>query len=217
MKPSWRYEQKLWRQGYSLVAGVDEVGRGAWAGPVVAAAVVIERAQLPHLRKLSWWNLVNDSKLVAPSVRQRIFSALGSELVWALGVVNNKAIDQIGLAAANRRAVHLAVSNLKIRPDYVLADYVAKLGQTLADAPAWTVVDGDSSIFSIALASIVAKVSRDRLMASYDKKYPGYGFAAHKGYGTAEHRQALGQLGISPIHRRSYRPVQERLSVHLWR
>jgi len=211
MKPTLKYERALWSSGKVLVAGVDEVGRGAWAGPIVAGAVLISSVEFLRLKRQPWFKQVADSKLLSPVVRERIFVAAEREVVWSLGVVNNKVIDKVGIALANRQAVHLAVSKLKTKPDYVLVDYVARLGETVANVPARVIVDGDNKVFSIALASIIAKVSRDRLMVIYGKKYPGYGFAAHKGYGTPEHQQALAQLGVSPLHRRSYRPIQEYL------
>lgn len=210
MKPSWRSEKALWQSGYASVAGVDEVGRGAWAGPIIAAAVLV----LPqHHKKLrgKWVSAVRDSKLLTPKSRERIFTRLCDEVEWALGVVNNKVIDQVGIAEANRRAIRLAVANLPSPPHFVLVDYVAKLGGRVNGIPAKVTVDGDATVFCIAAASIIAKVQRDRLMGQYELKYPGFGFAQHKGYGTPEHQRALNKLGVSPLHRRSYRPVQAHL------
>jgi ribonuclease HII len=130
---------------------------------------------------------------------------------WAVAVLSSKQVDAIGIAAANRQVVAMAVANLKPKPDYVLVDYVARLEPTLAGVPAEVLVDGDARAFSIALASVVAKVHRDKLMRSYSSKYPGYGFAEHKGYGTALHTEALRRLGVSPIHRQTYRPVARAL------
>lgn len=209
MKPSWREERALWRQGYESVAGVDEVGRGAWAGPVVAAAVVVTPLHLK--RRDVWSRAVRDSKVLTPKARQRIFIAWRDVVVWSVGVVNNKVIDAIGIAAANKRALAVAVSNLPAPPQFVLADYVARLGHSIAAVPARAIINGDASVFSIALASIFAKVQRDALMQQYDRRYAGYGFAAHKGYGTRLHQCQLRRLGPCPLHRRSYRPVAESL------
>lgn len=186
------------------MAGVDEVGRGAWAGPIVAAAVV-----MPFKSSYaSWHKLVQDSKKLSAQTRQRIFDLAKDEIDWAVGLVSSRAIDELGLARANKTAVTLAVSHLKLKPDFVLADYIAHLGATIANKPAQTIIRGDARVFSIALASIFAKVHRDRLMEEYDRIHPGYGFAEHKGYGTRRHAKALHSLGPCLIHRRTYRPVK---------
>ena len=205
MKPSLNYEKRLWRQGYTVVAGVDEVGRGAWAGPLVAAAVVLPT----KYQKQSWHRLVNDSKKLAPGQRERIFTLIEGEIVWSIGLVDNKMIDKIGVAEANKLAVKLAVNNLKLKPGFVLTDFIARLGRQIAGVPARSIVKGDGRIFSIALASIIAKVQRDRLMIAYEKKYPGYGFASHKGYATPEHQRAIREFGPCPIHRRSFDYIRE--------
>ena len=192
----------MWRLGFRTVVGVDEVGRGAWAGPLVAAAVVAPFA------KKSWHKMVKDSKMITHNIRQIIFNLAQGNISWAIGVVENKEIDKIGVAAANHQAINLAVTNLKIKPDYVLVDYVARLGPFVSGSPSRTIVDGDAKVFSIALASVLAKVSRDQLMIKYDTKYPGYGFAQHKGYGTRQHLLSLQKLGPCPIHRRTYRPLR---------
>lgn len=211
MKPSWWYECALWRQGYRRVAGVDEVGRGAWAGPIVAAAVSLTPRLAAAIKIRPWFGKVNDSKLLSPVVREKIFVELRHLVPWAVGVVSSKQIDAMGIADANRRAVALAVAKLKPRPAFVLTDYVAKLGFEVAGIPALALVDGDAKVYAIALASIVAKVHRDRLMCGYGRKYPGYGLAEHKGYGTALHARSLRQFGVLPIHRRTYRPVVQAL------
>ncbi len=198
----------MWKAGYALVAGVDEAGRGAWAGPLVSAAVVADRAAAQEWQKQEWCTRVADSKTLSPKVREQVFEAMKGIVPWALGIVASETIDQIGVGEANRRAIHLAVMQLQVRPSFVFVDYVSKLGGTVADVKAGVLVDGDARVFSVALASIVAKVQRDRMMLRYDKEYPGYGFDAHKGYGTPVHLSALKARGLSPIHRRSYRPVQ---------
>ena len=206
IKPTLAYERRLWRRGYTVVAGVDEVGRGAWAGPLVAAAVLLPPKK--ELLRQSWCKLVNDSKKLSPKIRRLIYSQANKQIKWAVGMVSSEVIDKIGVAEANRQAVNLAVKNLKPTPDYVLADFIFHLGKTIADKPAQTIVDGDARVFLIALASIMAKVARDRLMTTYDKRYPGYGFAQHKGYGTRQHAAALKRLGPCVLHRLTYRPVK---------
>lgn len=211
LRPTLRQEQALWRAGYNVVAGVDEVGRGAWAGPIVAGAVLLTPKFLTAIKPLPWFGKVNDSKLLSPTMRGRIFNGLRHKIPWAVGVVSSQQIDAMGIAVANKLAVTLAVKNLRKRPDFVLVDYVAKLGGEVAGVPARVLVDGDARVFAIALASIVAKVHRDKLMVDYAQKYPGYDFAQHKGYGTQEHRRCLASLGPCPAHRRSYRPVASAL------
>jgi len=206
IKPTLAYERRLWRRGYTVVAGVDEVGRGAWAGPLVAAAVLLPPKK--ELLRQSWCKLVNDSKKLSPKIRRLIYSQANKQIKWAVGMVGSEVIDKIGVAEANRQAVNLAVKNLKPTPDYVLVDFIFRLGKTIADKPAQTIVDGDARVFLIALASIMAKVARDRLMTTYDKRYPGYGFAQHKGYGTRQHAIALKRLGPCVLHRLTYRPVK---------
>lgn len=205
--PTLRRERQLWRAGYSVVAGVDEVGRGAWAGPLVAAAVAVRRQDAATLVRQSWWLLVRDSKLLAPSLRAELAQLARAHLTFAIAVVPPTFIDRVGVGEANRRAVHQAVRQLSPRPDFVLTDYVAGLGARVAGVPARGLVRGDATLCSVALASIIAKVERDRIMSALDKRYPGYAFAQHKGYGTPQHRAALFRLGPSPAHRRSYRPV----------
>lgn len=209
--PSFAAEARLRRRGFAGVAGVDEVGRGAWAGPLVAAAALIDYRTLVRVRKQPWFVCVRDSKVLTPKVREVIARACTREVHWVVAEVTSEIIDQIGISEANRRAVQLVTQRLKPKPDYVLADYVAGLADKLSGIPARVVIRGDATVFSIALASIIAKVHRDRLMFWLDKKYPGYGFAQHKGYGTSQHRAALQRLGPCPIHRLSYRPVARAL------
>lgn len=190
------------------MAGVDEVGRGAFAGPIVAAAVMLRQADARRLIHQPWFAKVRDSKTLSPATRLDVFSGfIKYSNAWAVAQVSNLSIDSSGIGAANRRVVELAVAGLSERPDFVLVDYVAGLSAEVAGRPARTIVGGDARVFSVALASIVAKVYRDRLMIRLDKKYPGYGFAEHKGYGTPQHRAALARLGPCEVHRHSYRPV----------
>ena len=200
--PTFDAEGALQRQGYRLIAGVDEVGRGPLAGPVMAAAVI-----LPLDRELSWLSLVRDSKELTPQRREPLARSIESDaLAVGIGRASAEVIDTDGIVAATHEAMRLAIERLSCRPDFVLID-----GMSLPqlDCPAKAIVDGDSLCLSIAAASIVAKVARDRLMVEMDRLYPGYGFARHKGYGTPEHLQSLERYGVCPIHRKSFYPVRE--------
>ena len=200
--PSLAEEMKLRAQGYRLIAGIDEVGRGALAGPVVAAAVI-----LPFRSDIPWLNQVKDSKQLSPARRQLLFGYIGEIAVAVgVGVVRHEVIDDRGIAMATRLAMKSAVGNLSPAPESLLIDYICLPEVPL---PQKGITNGDELCLSIACASIVAKVTRDRLMIELDKIYPGYGLAAHKGYGTKAHLSCLYRLGTSPIHRQSFRPVKD--------
>ncbi len=188
-------EQTLRQQGYQRIAGIDEAGRGALAGPVVAAAVI-----LPINCQISG---VTDSKQLTPKRRTELFDDIHHAAV-AVGVgrVGNEEIDRINILQATMGAMAQAIAQITPAPDYVLVD-----GTHLPEIflPAEAIPKGDTLIQSIAAASIIAKVTRDRLMIELDQTYPGYGFQVHKGYGTLLHRQAIAQLGPCPIHRRSFK------------
>jgi ribonuclease HII len=202
--PTFAEEERLIAQGYRLIAGVDEVGRGPLAGPVVAAAVI-----LPPEERPSWLSRVRDSKQLTPLQRESIFDRIReSRIAFGVGVVSHEVIDERGIAPATRLAMRHAIEKLSTRPDYLLIDYLRLPGIHI---PQKGVVDGDSICVSIAAASIVAKVTRDRLMVELDGQFPGYGLAQHKGYGTPEHLEALQRLGPCPIHRKTFEPVRERL------
>ena len=195
-------EAELWSAGYRAIAGVDEVGRGPWAGPVVAAAVILPPDPVALAPLLGQ---VDDSKRLTPSQRERLFGPIQQlALATGVGCVAADAIDRVGIAAATRQAMRQALMVLGVQPDFVLLDYL-----TLPDLslPQRGVPHGDALSFSIAAASIVAKVSRDRWMAEQAAIYPGYGFARHKGYGTMEHHAALVRLGPCALHRLSFAPV----------
>jgi len=209
MKPSLNLEKKFWVGGFEYVAGVDEVGRGAWAGPLVAGAVVLSHNDFLKFKKEPWFSKVNDSKVLSPLMRANIFKACKKKIIWSVGVVTNKEIDSIGIATANKQAIKQAIGGLKKKPNYILVDYVAKLGKEIASIPTKVLINGDAKVFSIALASIMAKVCRDNLMVRYDVLYSGYGFKEHKGYGTAKHLRRLKDLGPCALHRFSYRPVKQ--------
>jgi ribonuclease HII len=195
-------ELELWHNGYRAIAGVDEAGRGAWAGPVVAAAVILPPE--PKVRA-SLLGRVNDSKQLTPAARARAFDRLCScvpAVCVGFGAVGE--IEEDGILSATKAAMVRALAGLTPQPDFVLLDYL-----TLHElrCPQRGVMHGDALSLSIAAASIVAKVTRDRWMVEQEAYYPGYGFASHKGYGTAQHQAALERLGPCPLHRRTFRPV----------
>ncbi len=195
-------EEKLSREkGYYLIAGVDEVGRGCLAGPVVAAAVI-----MPFEKRLSWFRKVRDSKLLTPEQREYL-SLLIHEAAISIGtgVVSPDIIDSQGMTRAVQLAMSLALERLLPLPEYALIDYLTIPNLAL---PHKGVPDGDTLCFSIACASIVAKAFRDHLMRELDRQYPGYGLAQNKGYGTEDHLRGLHQLGPSNIHRYSFQPVR---------
>ncbi|HIC93524.1 MAG TPA: ribonuclease HII [Anaerolineae bacterium] len=204
VKPSLAEEMALYAQGYRLIAGLDEAGRGAWAGPVVAAAVILPLARPQLAEELTG---VRDSKRLAPAERERLCQVIeGTALSVGVGVVPPDMIDRMGILPATRLAMREAVARLSPAPDFLLVDFLRL--PTLA-IPQKSIAGGDALSLSIAAASIVAKVKRDRLMVELEARYPGYGFARHKGYGTREHRQALAHLGPSPVHRLSFAPMRE--------
>nr|HID12988.1 ribonuclease HII [Anaerolineae bacterium] len=206
--PDLSEEYALQATGYTRVAGLDEAGRGAWAGPVCAAAVVLplDQTDLPNL--LSG---MRDSKQLSPAKREALLPRIlevaeAVELGWATPAE----VDEVGVVAATRRAMARAVTRLDGRVDALLVDYLRLPDLNL---PQRALPKADARCLSVAAASVVAKVTRDRLMVALDAGFPGYGFARHKGYGTRQHREALARLGPSPIHRMSWRPVRELLGV----
>lgn len=202
ISPDLAEENGLRACGYRRIAGVDEAGRGAWAGPVYAAAVVLplERPDLPHLLAD-----VRDSKRLSPLRREALYLLI-REVALAVGVgwAEVTEIDALGILPATRWAMTRAVYHLSGPVDALLIDHVHLPDIPL---PQRSLPRGDARCLSVAAASIVAKVERDRRMARLDPEYPGYGFARHKGYGTPQHRQALQRLGPSPLHRRTWRPL----------
>jgi len=188
------YERQCYAEGYELVAGIDEVGRGPLAGPVVAAAVI-----LPKECRIEG---VNDSKKLTPRKREELYGVILEKAVaYGVGVVPPERIDEINILQATFEAMRQALAQLSPAADYILVDAVTIYG---IDTPQKGIVKGDEKSLSIGEASIVAKVHRDRMMVQYDEIYPGYGFAANKGYGSAEHIAAIREKGICAIHRRSF-------------
>jgi ribonuclease HII len=202
-----RWERRLARSGYRSVAGVDEAGRGSWAGPLVAAAVVlppISPRLLQRLRGLS------DSKQLSLAQRERLFLEIrGCAVGVGVGLVSAALLDAHGLSAAGRLAMERAVRGLGVGPDFLLIDAFALPSVHCAQE---AVIHGDALCLTIAAASVIAKVERDRLMDSLAAEYPGYGLERHNGYGTAEHGRALRALGPTPEHRHSYAPLRALLA-----
>ena len=191
------YEKELYAQGIDLIAGVDEVGRGPLAGPVVAAAVILPKAcKIPGL---------NDSKKIPKSKHKEIYEAvLQNAISIGIGVKDNQVIDQVNIYEATKLAMMEAIGQLEPQPQHLLIDAM-KLDLPISQT---SIIKGDANSLSIAAASIVAKVTRDQMMEEFDKEYPGYDFAKNAGYGTAKHLAGLVQLGVTPIHRRSFEPVK---------
>lgn len=191
------YEKELYAQGIQLIAGVDEVGRGPLAGPVVAAAVILPKAcKIPGL---------NDSKKIPKSKHKEIYEAVfQNAIAIGIGIKDNHVIDQVNIYEATKLAMMEAIGQLDPRPQHLLIDAM-RLDLPI---PQTSIIKGDANSLSIAAASIVAKVTRDQMMEKFDREYPGYDFAQNAGYGTAKHLAGLDQLGVTPIHRRSFEPVK---------
>lgn len=200
--PSFAEEKMLEAQGYQHIAGIDEVGRGSLAGPVVAAAVI-----LPGHIDTPWLDQVKDSKQLSPAKRESLFHHIHEIAISiGIGVVPHQIIDARGIIKATRLAMKLAIAQLSLAPEFLLIDYMRLPEVPL---PQKGITNGDCRCFSIACASIMAKVSRDDMMREFDGTYPGYGLAQHKGYGTKGHLTCLRRLGPSPIHRQSFKPVKD--------
>ena len=191
------YEKELYTQGIQLIAGVDEVGRGPLAGPVVAAAVILPKGcKIPGL---------NDSKKIPKSKHKEIYEAvLQNAIAIGIGVKDNQVIDQVNIYEATKLAMMEAIGQLDPQPQHLLIDAM-KLDLPI---PQTSIIKGDANSLSIAAASIVAKVTRDQMMEEFDCEYPGYDFTQNAGYGTANHLAGLHKLGVTPIHRRSFEPVK---------
>ena len=191
------YEKELYAQGIDLIAGVDEVGRGPLAGPVVAAAVILPKAcKIPGL---------NDSKKIPKSKHKEIYEAvLQNAIAIGIGIKDNQVIDQVNIYEATKLAMMEAIGQLEPQPQHLLIDAM-KLDLPISQT---SIIKGDANSLSIAAASIVAKVTRDQMMEEFDCEYPGYDFTQNAGYGTANHLAGLHKLGVTPIHRRSFEPVK---------
>ena len=191
------YEKECYARGIELIAGVDEVGRGSLAGPVVAAAVILPKAcKIPGL---------NDSKKIPKYKHKEIYEAvLQNAIAIGIGIKDNHVIDQVNIYEATKLAMMEAIGRLDPQPQHLLIDAM-KLDLPISQT---SIIKGDANSLSIAAASIVAKVTRDQMMEEFDKEYPGYDFAKNAGYGTANHLAGLDQLGVTPIHRRSFEPIK---------
>jgi ribonuclease HII len=194
-----RFEEEIHRLGFSRIAGLDEVGRGALSGPVLAAAVILDPSCIP--------TGIDDSKKLSPRKRELLFDEIvRTSLAWAVGQVDPEVIDQENILKATCQAMNRAVSLLSPGADYLLIDAIRLHS---LDMPQKSIIKGDTLSVSIAAASIVAKVTRDRLMMEFDRLYPQYDFRQNKGYGTREHLESLRRFGPSPIHRKTFRPVYQ--------
>ena len=194
LKHMLEIEDSLYQRGYKLVCGVDEAGRGPLCGPVVAAAVILNKDEMIEG--------VNDSKKQSKKKRENLYDIITKKAIAVgVGISDVDIIEDINILNATKLAMKQAINNLKINPDFVLIDGNQMID---IDIDAQTVVSGDAKSESIAAASIIAKVTRDRLLKDYDKKYPEYGFAKHKGYGTKAHIEAIKKYGLTPIHRKSF-------------
>lgn len=207
--PTLEFEKNFWESGWRRVAGLDEAGRGAWAGPVCAAAVI-----LPDDTSLEQQlSGVRDSKQMTPS--QRSFWAIKikeTAFSWGVGFASHEEIDLIGILPSTRLAMHRALEQLVCPPEYLLLD---ALLLRAVDMSQTALIKGDQRSLSIAAASVLAKTSRDAWMSTCEQQYPGYGFARHKGYGTQRHQKALCELGICPIHRRTFAPIKNREQIEV--
>lgn len=200
------YEQEARTQGFKVIAGIDEAGRGPLAGPVVAAACIIPSGL--------YFRNVNDSKQLDAAMRESIFSDLTShsEVVFSVGIICQKEIDRVNIYQATILAMLQAVAGLGVIPDYLLVDGLKLPHPTI---PCLKIIQGDTLSQSIAAASIIAKVTRDRLMENYDKEWPEYGFKQHKGYATQKHLAALGEHGPCSLHRFSFEPIKNHKKLEL--
>lgn len=205
-KPDFFFERASRQVGYQHIAGLDEAGRGPLAGPVVAGAVILPHEWMDHPLPTPW-SLLNDSKKLTARTRETLFQHLTSnpDIQWSVAAVGTRTIDQVNILNATRIAMIRALEKLRLRPQQVLVD-----GLPVRDFPfeQRAIIKGDSQSLSIAAASIIAKVIRDRIMQGYEKIHSGYGFGTHKGYGTPAHLIALEKWGPCPIHRQSFAPVR---------
>ncbi|WP_299029148.1 ribonuclease HII [uncultured Thermanaerothrix sp.] len=205
--PNLVFERRLWAQGVRYVAGLDEAGRGAWAGPVTAGCVILP----PDEKILSRLSGLRDSKQHTPTQRERWAERIRSlALAWGVGMASVDEIDRLGILAATRLAMVRALEAAAWPANYLLVD---ALHLPDLDLPQLALIKGDQRALSIAAAAVLAKTARDARMREYEAQYPGYGFARHKGYGVPAHRAALARLGPCPLHRRSFAPVRQVLAA----
>jgi len=205
-KPTLKEEKILWKKGYEFVVGLDEAGRGPLAGPVVAGAVnfKFEIFNFKSSSNFKFLKEINDSKKLNEKKREQLYKVITThpDIKWGIGIVSEKVIDKINILEATKKAMLMAIKNL--RADYLLIDGNFKIN---CEAPQKSIIKGDQKVFSIAASSIIAKVTRDRIMQKMHKKYPAYGFDKHKGYGTKVHIKAIKKHGHCLIHRKSFAPL----------
>ena len=188
-------EESLYKNGNQYVCGIDEAGRGPLAGPVVVASVIMPRNSMIEG--------VNDSKKVSEKKREKLYEEITSTAIaWGVGIVDQKEIDDINILNATKKGLTIALQELDVKPDLILVDALKDIN-TLG-IPYMSIIKGDAKCYSISAASIIAKVTRDRIMKQWDELYPQYNFKKHKGYGTAEHISAIKEYGICPLHRKSF-------------
>ena len=189
------FENKLYSEGLKYIAGIDEAGRGPLAGPVVVGIAI--------MKPDSFIEGVNDSKKISEKKRELLYEQITNEAIdWSVGIVDQNEIDEINILNATKKALHMAITNLKIKPDRILVDALEHIDT--CGIPYTSIIKGDAKVYSISAASIIAKVTRDRMMKEYEEIYPEYGFAGHKGYGTAKHIQAIKAYGPCPLHRKTF-------------
>ena len=195
LKQLKQIEEEIYNTGVETICGIDEAGRGPLAGPVVVAAVIMPRD--------SFIEGVNDSKKVSEKKRELLYDLITKEAIaWGVGIIDQKEIDRINILNATKEGLTTAIKNLEVKPDRIIVD--ALKGIDTLGIPYTSIIKGDAKCYSIAAASIIAKVTRDRIMREWDSVYPQYGFSGHKGYGTAKHIVAIKEYGLCPIHRRSF-------------
>ena len=195
LKKLKEFESKLYNEKIKYIAGIDEAGRGPLAGPVVVGCVIMP--------KESFIEYVNDSKKISETKREMLYDKIVEEAIcYSTGIVWQEEIDEINILNATKKAVTMAIDDLKIKPDMILVDALEKIDTR--GIPYKSIIKGDAKVYSISAASIIAKVTRDRIIREYDAIYPEYGFLSHKGYGTAKHIQAIKEHGICPLHRKSF-------------
>jgi len=187
------YENELYKKGITLICGIDEVGRGPLFGPVVASAVILP---------VNYFNPdIKDSKKLTAKKREKLYDIITKDAISVgIGIIDEKTIDKVNIYEATKLAMYEAINSLKIKPEHLLIDAM----KLETEIPSTSIIKGDAKCYSIAAASIIAKVTRDRIMREWDEVYPQYGFITHKGYGTAKHISAIKEYGLTPIHRRSF-------------
>jgi ribonuclease HII len=204
--PNFKEEKKLWKKGYNFVAGLDEAGRGPLAGPVTAAAVIFNfQFTISNKFLIEQFSKIKDSKKMTNKQREAAYEFLTNhkDIKWGVGIVSEKIIDKINILEATKLAMKKSFE--KLNPDFLLLDGNFKIDSKISQK---SIIKGDQKVFSISAASIIAKVTRDRIMQKYHKKYPEYNFLKHKGYGTKAHFASLQKFGPCKIHRKSFYPVR---------